>query len=184
MPDSTDTSKLLPPSGDPHQAEKYISQLIQLINDDKLQASHTDLSRFDPSSLQDHYRLDLKDYVVEVSHTKHPDSGKDAYVLLFTNLQQIRDGCTEKIILAYMHLDDSQFSKFKHATTKQMERRRKEEEEKRLNEALQPIDQILEKITNKPEENSQTDSLAAQSTNYSTKASDLSKPKPPSPLYS
>ena len=135
---------LPPPSGDPKLADKYINQLIQLIESDKLDAQHTDLAKFDPSSLQDHYRLELKDYRVEVSHSKYPNSGKDSYIILFTNIKDLADGVCEKIILAYMHLDHNQFSAFKKAAIGQMDRKRKAEEEKRLKAALEPVDQILE----------------------------------------
>lgn len=138
------TANIPPPSGDSKQAEKYINQLIQLIEVDKLDVSHTDLAKFDPSSLQDHYRLELKEYRVEVSHSKYPNSGKDSYIILFTNIKNLIDGYVEKIILAYMHLDDSQFAAFKKASLGQMERKRKAEEEKRLKTALEPVDQILQ----------------------------------------
>lgn len=136
-----------PPSGDPNQAEKYINQLIELIETDKLDVLHTDLAKFDPTSLQDHFRLELREYRVEVSHSKHPNSGKDSYIILFTNIRNLTDGNLEKIILAYMHLDNSQFSRFKKASLGQMERKRKAEEEKRLKTALAPVDQILQDIS-------------------------------------
>lgn len=135
-----------PPSGDPVKAASYINQLIELINQDILTVSHTDLSKFDPSSLQDHYRLDLKDYEIEVSHTKQPDSGKDFYVILFNNLKHISDGFTEKIILAYMHLSEDQFKSFKSASHKQKEKKIKAAEEKRLQEVMVPIDQALKQL--------------------------------------
>lgn len=156
MPDvpsfASQNPDLPPPSGDPNQAEKYINQLIQLIETDKLDVSHTDLAKFDPSSLQDHYSLELKEYRVEVSHSKYPSSGKDSYVILFTNIKNLTEGSVEKIILAYMHLDDSQFSKFKHAFLQQLERKKKAEEEKRLKEAMIPIDQALEQLDTQTQE--------------------------------
>src|SRR3989442_356181 len=106
---------LPPPSGDPTQAEKYIIQLIQLIETDKLVASKTDLAKFNPTPLQDHYLLELQEYQVEVSHSKHPNSGKDSFVILFTNIKNLTPGNAEKIILAYLHLDPSQFSRLKNA---------------------------------------------------------------------
>lgn len=143
--------QLPPPSGDPRMADRYLAQLIELINADKLTVSHTDLSKFDPTSLQNHYRLDLKDYEVEVSHTKQPDSGKDFYILLFNNLKYISEKCTEKIILAYMHITGDQFKSFKTAVEEQLERRRKEVEEKRFKEAMAPVDQALEELASSPE---------------------------------
>lgn len=151
MPDvispTEQNSNLPPPSGDPSQAEKYVNQLINLIESDKLTVSHTDLLRFDPSSLQDHFLMQLTDYQVEVSHSKHPDSGKDTYTCVFTNLKHVADGSGQKVILAYMHLDDSQFMKFRRAYTEQSDRKRRAEEERRLKEALTPVDQILEQLS-------------------------------------
>ena len=140
-------STLPPPSGDPQKAAKYVDQLIAFIEEDKLTISHTDLARFDPSSLQDHFRVDLKEYQVEVSHSKHPQTGKDSYVILFSNLKNVANGNYQRIILAYMHLDDSQFMRFRKAYAQQIDRKKKAEEEKRLNEALIPIDQALENIS-------------------------------------
>lgn len=136
-----------PPIGNSKQAEKYINQLVELINLDKIAIINTDLSRFDPSSLQDHYRVDLKDYRVEVSHSKNPDNGIDSYVILFNNLKQVVEGSSQKTILAYMYLEKSQFEKFKLAAKSHMERKKKFEEEKRLKEALFPVDQVLESIS-------------------------------------
>lgn len=140
-----------PPSGDASKAEKYVNQLISLIESDKLTITHTDLAKFDPSSLQDHFLMQLTDYQVEISHSKHPDSGKDIYTMLFTNLKKVADGSGQKVILAYMHLDDSQFMKFRRAYAQQVERRRKAEEERRLKEALAPVDQILEQLSSNSE---------------------------------
>lgn len=138
-----------PPTGDPIQAEKYINRLIQLIEQGKLSVSRTDLSKFDPSALQDHYRLELKEYQVEISHSKHPDSGKDSYIMLFTNLKKLADNNCEKVILAYMHLDDSQFIRLKKTYMEQAEKARKLAEENRLKNALAPIDAILQDLTTK-----------------------------------
>lgn len=147
MPDSTSNIKP-PPNGDPHSAEKYINKLVELINQDKVVVSHTDLKKFDPSNLEDHYRIDLRLYQVEISHSKQASNGKDQYVILFTNLKNVREEAEEKIILAYMYLSDDQFRKFKIVAGDQLERKRKEEEEKRLHEVLAPVDNILEKISN------------------------------------
>ncbi len=146
QPLQTDTS-LPPPSGDTEKADKYLAQLIELINEDKLIVSHTDLSKFDPTSLQDHYRLDLKDYEVEVSHNKQANTGKDSYIILFNNLKSLNEKCTEKVILAYLYLTADQFAKFKTIADDQIERKRKEAEEKRFKEAMAPVDQALEQLT-------------------------------------
>lgn len=142
-----EAEQLPPPSGDAEKADKYINQLIDLISTDKLLVSHTDLAKFDPTSLQDHYRLDLKDYEIEVSHTKQPDSGQDSYVMLFNNLKYVDEKCTEKVILAYMYLNEDQFKTFKSTTDEYLDRKRKEAEEKRLREAMTPIDDILAQLT-------------------------------------
>ncbi len=150
MPDTPSTDQnpnQTPPSGDQHQAEKYISQLVQLINVDKLDVEHTNLAKLDPSALQDHYRLELQEYQVEISHSKYPNSGKDSYVILFTNLKHVAAGSVEKIILAYMHLDNTQFSRFRDSALQQIDRKRRAEEEKRLKAALAPIDQAFEHLT-------------------------------------
>lgn len=136
-----------PPSGEPHLAEKYLNKLIGLLSDDKISVNHTDLKKFDPSNLQDHYRIDLKQYQVEISHSKQATDGKDQYIILFTNLKNVREEGTEKIILAYIYLSDEQFRKFKLVASDQLERKRKEEEEKRVKEALAPIEDILNKIS-------------------------------------
>lgn len=135
-----------PPTGDPAAAQKYIDQLVELINNDKLKVSHTDLKKFDPSSLEDHYRVSLNHYQIEVSHSKQPQSGKDYHVILFTNLNKVKEGSSDKVILAYMYLSQEQFSKFRMVAKDQLERIAKEEEEKRLKEAIAPIDQILDEM--------------------------------------
>lgn len=145
--DENSQAPLPPPSGDAKKAEKYINQLIELVNKDKLHVVHTDLKKFDPGSLQDHYQLELNDYQVEISHSKHPDTGKDFYNILFNNLKQIKEGCSEKTILAYMHLTQDQFQRFADAGSEQLSRRKKEEEEKRFQENIKPIDDILESLS-------------------------------------
>ncbi|MDO8577050.1 MAG: hypothetical protein Q7R82_01775 [Candidatus Daviesbacteria bacterium] len=145
------SAQLPPPSGDSEKADRYLTQLIELINADKLLVSHTDLSKFDPTSLQNHYRLDLKNYEVEVSHNKQPDSGEDFYVLLFNNLKLVNEKCTEKVILAYLHITGDKFAKFKTVADDQIERKRKEAEEKRFNEAMTPIDRALLELASNPQ---------------------------------
>lgn len=135
-----------PPSGDSKKAEKYLSKLINLISRDKVVVNHTDLAKFDPTSLHDHYWVDLGKYQVEISHSKKSESGQDSFVIIFNNLKQIAQDHSEKVILAYLHLEANQFAKFKNAAEDQLERRRKAEQEKRLEEALLPVDQTLEKL--------------------------------------
>lgn len=163
LPDAqtNDPAQLPPPVGDQEKADYYTAKLIEFISADKLTVLRTDLSRFDPTSLQDHYRLDLQDYEVEVSHNKQPDSGKDFYVMLFNNLKHVNNGCTEKVILAYVHISEDQFAKFKTVANDQIERKRKEAEEKRFKEAMTPIDQALEQLKDALAEKSTSDFEAA-----------------------
>lgn len=142
-------SNYLPPSADSKKAEKYVSQFIHLIEVDKLTVIRTDLSKFDPSILQDHYRLDFMEYSVEISHSKQPNSGADSFVMLFTNIKNIAEsGTCEKVILAYLHLDQNQFIRLKSATEGQLHRIKKAEQEKKFQAAILPIDQALEKLDN------------------------------------
>jgi len=144
----TDSSAQLPPPiGNSEQADKYIAQLVNLISEDTLLVSHTDLSRFDPTSLQDHYRLDLKDYEIEVSHSKQPDTGLDSFVILFNNLKYLNEQTSKKVILAYIHLNETQFKKFKTICEDQIYRKKREAEEKRFREVMVPIDQTLEQLS-------------------------------------
>lgn len=132
-----------PPQGDQKKAEKYLSKLTDLIRRDKITVVHTDLNKFNLESIQDHYQIDLKDYEVEVSHSKHPDSNQNFYVMVFNNIKQVKDGCAEKIILAYINLTENQFREFKTSCESLLEKKRQEEEQKRFQEALQPVDSIL-----------------------------------------
>lgn len=135
-----------PPQGSEKKASEYITQIVGLINQDKLIVNHTDLSKHDPSNLQDHYRIELKEYMVEVSHSKDANTGRDSFVLLFTNLKNIRDGCSEKIILGYLHLKSDQFNQVKLAANAQSLRIKRQEEERLFNQNLQPIDEALSEI--------------------------------------
>lgn len=137
-----------PPRGDYQKAEKYITQLCTLIGQNKIEVIHTDLKKFDPNSIQDHYRVTLEDYHIEVSHSKLPNTGSDSYVMLFTNLKNVAEGNADKTILAYTQLSDTQFQTFKEAAQAQIEERRRKEEEKRFNEALTPIDNLLNQVKN------------------------------------
>ncbi|MDO8638671.1 MAG: hypothetical protein Q7R43_03785 [Candidatus Daviesbacteria bacterium] len=146
MPENTVESNLTPPSGSPEQAQKYLEKLIDLLDQEKVLVTHTDLSKLDPSSLQDHYYITLNDYHVEVSHTKKAETGEDFYILLFNNLKQIRDGCSEKVILAYMNLTSEQFEEFKESAKLQLDKIKAKEDAKRFSEAMSPIDMVLEKF--------------------------------------
>lgn len=147
MPDSPDqTVQTPPPAGDPQKAERYLNTLIDLINLDRLTVTHSDLKRFDPTSLQDHYRCRLDEYEVEVSHSKAADSGKNSYVMVFSNLRILQDNPGNRIILAFTYLTEEQFAKFKKASDEQLERERIRMEERRFKEAMLPIDSALEKL--------------------------------------
>lgn len=141
----SDTENKNPPKGDFQKAEKYITRLVDLVNRNKIQVTHTDLKRFDPTTLQDHYTISLSEYHIEISHSKQPNTGKDSYVMIFNNLKNIAAGQGEKVILAYIYLADTQFSKFKIVADRQIEEKRRAEEERKFKEALQPIDELLEK---------------------------------------
>lgn len=143
---SNDDNNLTPPTGDALQAENYIRKLIHLIDKDIVEIAKTDLSQFAPGSLQNHYRVALNDYHVEISHSKHPQSGDNSYIILFTNIRNYPQ-TGQKIILAYMHIHDIQFKDVKAAADQQVGRVKKRAEEKRLKDALKPIDQILDEIS-------------------------------------
>ncbi|MDO8429308.1 MAG: hypothetical protein Q7S88_01645 [Candidatus Daviesbacteria bacterium] len=140
----------LPPLGDREKSDKYIYWLTNLLDQDKLAVTHTDLKKFDLGAMQDHYRIDLDHYEVEVSHSKHPDNNQDFYVMLFNNLKTIQDQTDQnseyvaKVILAYIHLTATQFQKFKTSSDGYLERRRLEAEAQRFRAAVKPIDEILQ----------------------------------------
>lgn len=148
MSENTNQPNLAPPSGGPEQAQRYLEKLIKLINQEKIIVAHTDLSKIDPSSLQDHYYITLNDYHIEISHNKKADTGEDFYILLFNNLKQIRDGCSEKVILAFMNLTEGQFEEFKETAKVQMDTIKAREDARRFADAVAPIDQVLENLEN------------------------------------
>lgn len=138
-----------PPAGDSQKSEKYLNQLINLINQDTLPVTHTDLNKFNITSIEDHYRMNLDDYEVEINHSKQPDTGQDFYIMLFNNIKQLQSGgqnCVNKVILAYTHLTESQFESFKEAADSALERRHKAEEAKRFSAAMTPIDDLLNNL--------------------------------------
>lgn len=155
---STDI-KLMPPQGERDQADKYLHKLITLLDQNKIKVVHTDLKKFDLASLEDHYSISLDNYEVEVSHTKQPDTGKDFYIILFNNLKRIQangESCTNKLILAYIHLTQEQFQVFRSAAQDFLERRRKEEDSKRFKEVMEPINQILDNLGSGQKNNQET----------------------------
>ncbi len=143
-------SEIPPPMGDSQSAESYINQIITLINQGKLDIKHTDLKQFDPTTLQDHYRIDLDSYEIEISHSLSPDSQQEFFIILFNNLNKIAADCTNKQVLAYIHLDQNQFADFKQAADIYLEKKKKSEEKKKFDDAIKPIDQVLQVLSGKP----------------------------------
>lgn len=139
-----------PPMGDSQSAEKYINQIITLVNQGRLSITHTDLKQFDPNTLQDHYRIDLDSYEIEVSHSISPDTQKEFFIILFNNLNKVAENCTNKVILAYIHLTQNQFADFKSAADIHLEKKKKEEEMKKFKTAMEPVDEVLENLSSKP----------------------------------
>lgn len=132
-----------PPVGDHQQSEKYLSQLINVLRSQKYPLTHSDLSKFDPGSFQDHFRLDLGDYFAEISHSKHPQSGNDVYSLIFTNVAKIKSGLASQAILSYLPLSADQFARFKSAAGEYFAEQKKLKERRRFEDAMRPIDDLL-----------------------------------------
>jgi hypothetical protein len=145
--DNDSPTTLKPPiQGNSQSAEKYLSQLMALIDQDKLKIAHTDLNKLSLTSLQDHYSLDLNEYQIELSHSKQAETGKDYYIMLFNNIKKMSACPPQKVILAYIHLTPEQFSNFKQTADAHIEKKRIEEEKKRFEETMAPIDQALEEL--------------------------------------
>lgn len=142
MPDDSNTAQN-PPIGDHQQAEKYLNQLISAIKQDTYTLTHSDLSKFDPCSFQDHYRIDMGTYHAEISHSKHPQSGADVYALIFTSIDKIRAGQSNQAILSYLPLTSELFAKFKSAADDYFAEQKRRAEEKRFKEAMKPVDALL-----------------------------------------
>jgi hypothetical protein len=145
--DPSSAQTLPPPTADPQVAAKYVDWLTELINKDKITVNHSDLTKFSVDCMEDHYRIGLEGYDVELSHSKHPKSGEDIYTMIFNNLAQLGGSQAQRVILAYIHLTKAQFEKFKSASDTQMHRKWREAEDKRFKEAMSPIDEVLEKIS-------------------------------------
>ncbi len=145
MPDSSANQP--PPAGDLAKAEKYLNWLMDLISHDKVIVEHTDLQKFESTTLQDHYQIPLDDYVVEVSHNRNQETEKSTYVMLFNNIHRINMGTATKAILAYIPLTEQQFQEFKYTADDQIARKKKEYEDKRFKDAMAPLDELLEKIS-------------------------------------
>lgn len=152
MPEEADPNSkqesafLAPPGVDSKKAEKYLEKLIPLIDQDKITVSQSDLKKFNLDCMEDHYRINLTDYEVEVSHSKHPDSGEDLFVMIFNNLKNIHSSQADRAILAYIHLTPDQFHQFKASASNQLARKKKQEEERRFDEVMAGVDQVLEEV--------------------------------------
>lgn len=143
---SQDSTFSPPPSASPEHAEKYISWLTDLINRDQLEVYHSDLTKFSLDSMQNHYRVTLQDYEVEVSHNKQT-SGEDLYVILFNNLKNVATNACERTILSFAHLTKAQFDKFKQSADNQISRKERAEQEKKFKEVMAPLDSLLESLS-------------------------------------
>ncbi len=150
MPDTNGNlqpvAQTTPPKGDEAKGEKYIADLIRLLESGKIQVYKTDLSQFNPSSLQSHYRIDLDDFQIEISHSTHLETGTHSYVIIFNNLKKIADGNTGKAILAYIHLNETQYLRFHKAAELQIEKLQKIEDEKRFLQAVRPFDDKIAQL--------------------------------------
>lgn len=157
-PENTQGQKTLPPIGDVSKAEKYIDRLIELMNKDKCQVTQSDLAKFGQSHMKEHYRISLGTYDAEVSHSLNQNQ-RDTYILLFTNTQQIKEGKAQDAILAYINLSSELYGELKTSIENHIERKIKEAEEKRFNEAMQPIDDLIDQALRDDSIESETPTL-------------------------
>lgn len=157
-PENTQGQKTLPPIGDVSKAEKYINQLIELMNKDKCTVTQSDLAKFGQSHMQEHFRISLGTYDAEVSHSLNQNQ-KDTYILLFTNTQQIKEGKAQDAILAYINLSSELYNELKASIETHIERKIKEAEQKRFNEAMQPIDDFIDQALEDEAVESETPTL-------------------------
>lgn len=144
----------VPPLGDPAKAEKYINSLSKLINHDKVKVNRTDLNNFDLSTMQNHLRVDLGEYDVEISHNIQPETNKDFYTMLFNSIKKLQDGHTDKVVLAYIHLSDTQYGRIKASCDEYLERRQREGDQQRFTEVMAPLDSVLASIEQQVDPNS------------------------------
>lgn len=145
MPEDTPNNpKIPPPIGNPKHVQKYLDQLIELIRCDKANLTHSDLKKYDPTTMQDHYRISLGAYDAEISHSINPNSNQDVYLLIFTNVAHIKTGLAHEAILSYLYLTEAAFQKFKTEAEIYFDRKRQEAEDRRFKETMKPIDDIIE----------------------------------------
>lgn len=140
------TAPSLPPLGDPAKAENYLNRLVRLIDKDKASVFKTDLDKFDLTSIQNHYRVDLGDYDVEVSHSIQPETDKDFHTMIFNSIKKVTAGSSSKIILAYIHLTEDQFKLFKVSADEALERQQRRDDKERFIEVMQPVDDLFNNL--------------------------------------
>lgn len=143
MPEPSAPNLSVPPLGDSAKADRYVASLVKLIEKDRVKVIQTDLSRFDLSSMQNHYRIELGGYDVEISHSIQTETNKDFYTMLFNSIRHVQEGESDKVVLAYIHLNDSQFARFKASADEYLERRQREADASRFTEVMAPIDDVL-----------------------------------------
>jgi hypothetical protein len=143
---SSAPSSSLPPLGDPTKAETYITRLVRLIEKDKATVYQTDLDKFDLTTMQNHYRVDLGEYDVEVSHSIQPDTDKDFYTIIFNSIRKIQDGSSNKVILAYIHINEDQYRKFKISADEALERQKRKDDAVRFVEVMKPLDNVFNSL--------------------------------------
>lgn len=172
-----------PPKGDEAKGEKYVADLIRLIESGKIQVHKTDLSQFNPSSLQSHYRIDLDDFQIEISHSTHLETGNHSYVIIFNNLKKIADGNTGKAILAYIHLNETQYLRFHKAAESQIEKLQKIEDEKRFLQAVRPFDDRIAQLETSDHDIFRDKLHAVQSEHHSSPVpAPVTQTPPPPPM--
>lgn len=135
-----------PPFGDAQKAERYLSTIVGLINLDKIKVTPTNLNQLAQSSLKDHFRINLEEYEIEISHNRSLETKISTFVMLFSNTSLLKVGKADKVILAYLHLNEDQFNLFREAAFDQIERGQKHIAEEKFREVMAPIDQIFEKL--------------------------------------
>lgn len=140
------TASSLPPLGDNSKSESYVKRLIRLIEKDKVKVFQTDLNKFDLTTMQNHYRVDIGEYDIEVSHSVQPDTDKDFYTMIFNSIRKIQDSSTNKVILTYLHLTEDQYRRFKIAADEALERQKRKEDAVRFVEVMKPLDNVFNQL--------------------------------------
>lgn len=144
MPDD----QLPPPGAESDKAQRYVDSLIRLIGNEKVLVTQTDLKRYNSPSMEDHYRINLKDYDIELSHNKNPETSEETYIMIFNSIGLIDPQNPQPVVLAYVHLEMAHFMRLKQAADSQIEKIRKAKEEARFKATMQPIEQLLDQMGN------------------------------------